>query len=545
MSQIQATELKNLTEAQIVSKIGPLFTEDQKKSGILAAISMAQFILESGYGKTDLAQNANNCFGMKKSPSGNTWGGSTWDGKSIYTKRTSEEYTKGNITAITADFRKYSCIEDSIGDHSAYLNGALNGSTLRYAGLKGETNYKIAAQLIKNSGYATDSAYVSKLCNIIERWNLTQYNYTNNTIEKEKIKMNITKAILTKNSCYTGGRKLSNGVQGLMLHSIGCPQPRASVFVNSWNSPSYDSACVHGFIDALTGEVFQTLPWDWRGWHCGSGPNGSGNNTHIGVEMCEPANINYTGGSAFTCNDVEAARACVRRTYNSAVQLFAYLCQQYKLNPLKDGVILSHREGHARGIASNHGDPEHLWNGLQLGYTMNTFRQAVAAAMGNVSAAESNGAPTPSNMDTVKNFPKTPFTVDVLINDLNYRSEGSMSGIIQGMTGKGKFTITEVNSSGWGKLKSGAGWIYLGNPAYVKIGTTVAGANTSATTNSKNFIVRVDIDDLRIRTGAGTNYSWTGKYTGVGTFTIVETKNGWGKLKSGAGWISLSYCTRI
>ena len=63
------------------------------------------------------------------------------------------------------------------------------------------------------------------------------------------------------------------------------------------------------------------------------------------------------------------------------MELFAYLCKKYGLNPLSDGVVISHREGHSRGIASNHGDLEHLWNGLGMGYTMNGFRQAVKAAM--------------------------------------------------------------------------------------------------------------------------------------------------------------------
>lgn len=58
------------------------------------------------------------------------------------------------------------------------------------------------------------------------------------------------------------------------------------------------------------------------------------------------------------------------------------LCKQFNLDPLADGVILSHKEGCARGIASNHDDPEHLWNQLGMNYTMNTFRAAVKAAMG-------------------------------------------------------------------------------------------------------------------------------------------------------------------
>ena len=172
---MQASAFANLSEGDVIKKVGSLFTADQKKSGILASVSLAQFILESGYGKTELAQKANNCFGMKKSLSGNTWSGSTWDGKSVYKKKTQEDDGTGKLYTITAEFRKYPCVEDSIGDHSAYLLGAKNGSKLRYAGLKGCTDYRKAIQIIKDGGYATDTSYVSKICSIIERWDLMQY----------------------------------------------------------------------------------------------------------------------------------------------------------------------------------------------------------------------------------------------------------------------------------------------------------------------------------------------------------------------------------
>ena len=171
----QASILKNLSEADAIKKVGALFMADMKKSGILASVSLAQFILESGYGKSELAQNANNLFGMKKSLSGNSWSGSVWDGKSVYTKKTQEQHTDGSYETITADFRKYPCIEDSISDHSAYLLGAKNGSKLRYDGLKGCTDYKKAVQIIKDGGYATSLTYVEKLCSIIEKWKLTDY----------------------------------------------------------------------------------------------------------------------------------------------------------------------------------------------------------------------------------------------------------------------------------------------------------------------------------------------------------------------------------
>ena len=180
-SGTQATAFKNLTEAQAAAKIGTLCKADMAKSGILASVSAAQFILESGYGKSELAQNANNCFGMKCSLSGNTWSGSTWDGTSKYAKQTKEEYTAGKQTTITADFRKYTSVEDSVADHSAYLLGAMNGSKKRYEGLASCTDYKKAIQLIKDGGYATSSFYVSNICHLIEKYRLTQYDTVSST----------------------------------------------------------------------------------------------------------------------------------------------------------------------------------------------------------------------------------------------------------------------------------------------------------------------------------------------------------------------------
>lgn len=242
--------------------------------------------------------------------------------------------------------------------------------------------------------------------------------------------MKLVQSILTKNPCYTAGRKIT--VKGLMLHSVGCPQPKASVFINSWNSASYDRACVHGFIDGNDGTVYQTLPWNHRGWHCG----GDGNNTHIGVEMCEPACIKYTSGTSFTCSDTATAKAVAKRTYEAAVELFAMLCKKYGLNPLKD--ICSHKEGCAKGIASNHGDPEHLWTQLGMGYTMDTFRRAVKAAMGGSSSSGSTTGYTKimgtaaATADQMKAYVKSKnpsVAQSVLDMMLLYLSEGNTEGV--------------------------------------------------------------------------------------------------------------------
>ena len=79
--------------------------------------------------------------------------------------------------------------------------------------------------------------------------------------------------------------------------------------------------------------------------------------------------------------------------------------------------------------------------------------------------------------DTVSSFPAVPFTVQVIVDDLNYRSEPSMNGKVNGQTGKGVFTIVEVKD-GWGKLKSGVGWIWLENPAYCTVNKTTSTTKT-------------------------------------------------------------------
>lgn len=186
--------------------------------------------------------------------------------------------------------------------------------------------------------------------------------------------MAIVTEYMTKNPCYQSGRTIT--VKGLMLHSVGCAQPNPRVFVKNWNSASYDRACVHGFIGEdeaiITMPCLETAGKAMRAWHCGA----SGNNTHIGVEMCEPGNIKYTGGASFTCADLTTARSFVRKTTEQAVELFAQLCKFHGLNPMQD--IVSHAEGHALGIASNHADPDHLWRGLGMDYNMDDFRRDVA-----------------------------------------------------------------------------------------------------------------------------------------------------------------------
>ena len=192
--------------------------------------------------------------------------------------------------------------------------------------------------------------------------------------------MNLKQNYLTESGCYKAGKRIT--VKGLMIHSVGCPQPKADVFMKNWNRAEA-SACVHAIVEP-DGDVYQLLPWDFRGWHCGGGAN----NTHIGVEMTEPATIKYTGGSNWTeTGDGESTKNHVLATYRYAVELFAHLCQQFGLDSMADGVVISHSEGCKRGIASNHGDVEHLWS--EFGLSMQQFRKDIKAAMEGSTAEDS------------------------------------------------------------------------------------------------------------------------------------------------------------
>lgn len=135
-------------------------------------------------------------------------------------------------------------------------------------------------------------------------------------------------------------------------------------------------------------------------------------------------------------------------------------------------------------------------------------------------------------------FPKCPFAVRVIIDDLNIRTSASTSSASKGFIEKGTYTITEVQN-GFGKLKSGAGWIYVSNASYVKVCSTVSESTESAET--PGYKVKVTANVLNVRAGAGTNYKVNTTIRKNEVYTIVEEKNGWGKLKSGAGWISLNY----
>lgn len=147
-----------------IQKYSSLAVEQQKKHKIPASITLAQGLLESGAGFGTLAAKSNNHFGIKCSD---------WQGEKVY----HDDDEKGEC------FRKYNDVRESYEDHSLFLK-----NRTRYASLfnLNSNDYKAWAQGLKAAGYATDPNYANKLIQLIENYDLQQYDngFSNSYTEK-------------------------------------------------------------------------------------------------------------------------------------------------------------------------------------------------------------------------------------------------------------------------------------------------------------------------------------------------------------------------
>lgn len=129
----------------------------QKSTHLFASITIAQAILESDWGRSDLAVEANNLFGIK----------------GVFNEESSimptDEYIDGERVTIDDSFKKYETIQESMIDHMEFLKGST------YEDIKTSKNYREAAVALQNGGYATDPDYAEKLIQLIEEFNLNKY----------------------------------------------------------------------------------------------------------------------------------------------------------------------------------------------------------------------------------------------------------------------------------------------------------------------------------------------------------------------------------
>ncbi|KNB70138.1 peptidoglycan hydrolase [Brevibacillus reuszeri] len=145
-----------------------------RRTRVPASLTIAQAILESNWGKSGLAVNANNLFGIK----------GTGTAGSVLMPTT--EYVNKQPIKTNANFRKYNNWSESIANHSALILNGTRDKPTRYHGVLG-VDYKTACYAIKDGGYATDPEYPKKLISLIEQHGLAKYDVdkSDKSVDKE------------------------------------------------------------------------------------------------------------------------------------------------------------------------------------------------------------------------------------------------------------------------------------------------------------------------------------------------------------------------
>ncbi|AIY21106.1 cell wall hydrolase [Streptococcus salivarius] len=197
---------------------------DGAKEGILPSITAAQAILESGWGSSELAKVPNNnLFGIKDSED--------WHGE-IVTVPT-QEYLNGDYITVNAAFRKYASWNDSVVDHAKFFTST-EWRKDNYRKVVNETDYRIAAQELKNAGYATDPNYPGKLIRLIEAYKLYEWdavsNTTNSVQENEGVESPNPKADLAITALNN-----ATGSYDLVISNLIAPRGFKEVLVPTWS----------------------------------------------------------------------------------------------------------------------------------------------------------------------------------------------------------------------------------------------------------------------------------------------------------------------
>ena len=197
---------------------------DGAKEGILPSITAAQAILESGWGSSELAKVPNNnLFGIKDSED--------WHGE-IVTVPT-QEYLNGDYITVNAAFRKYASWNDSVVDHAKFFTST-EWRKNNYRKVVNETDYRIAAQELKNAGYATDPNYPGKLIRLIEAYKLYEWdamcNNSISTVENEGVESQNPRADLA-----ITGLNNATGSYDLVISNLIAPRGFKEVLVPTWS----------------------------------------------------------------------------------------------------------------------------------------------------------------------------------------------------------------------------------------------------------------------------------------------------------------------
>lgn len=364
--------------------------------------------------------------------------------------------------------------------------------------------------------------------------------------------------MMTESRCYTRTYKMKP--LGVLWHSTGANNPALKRYIqpskndnnynklvsligknnngNDWNDPDL-KAGLNGWIGKMANgsvSTIQVMPWDYRPWGCASGPKGSCNDNWIQFEICED---NLSNKKYF--NEV----------YREACELTAYLCKEYNLDPMgsvnyngvKVPVILCHADSYDLGLGSNHSDVMHWFK--KHGKTMNDVRRDVANLMNGQQESsllkqenetvntlvEKGIISTPEHWEN--NWDKLKY-LDVLLKEIVKVAKSEKV--------KNFKNIEEAINHLYQCKIIGSPNYWLSNYSKIKyLDILLISAANHISDDFSPFLVRVEVPQLNYRKGPSLEEAIVGVVKQGQVFTIVEKKDEWGKLKSGAGWIHLGY----
>ena len=277
---------------------------------------IAQAILESGWGKSKLATDYHNYFGMKC--------GTKWTGPSV-NMTTQEEYTASTLTTIKDNFRVYDSMEDGIKGYFEFIQ------LPRYENLKGITDPQKYIETIRNDGYATSSTYVDSLVRIIKLYNLTSYDNAENAGNGGN-EMGSRQAMVAKMQSWIGKNEADGSFREVIdIYNSHTPRARGYKlqYSDEWCAGTVSAAAIAtGNTDVVPLEVSchymiegakakgiwvendgyvpqggDIILYDWQ--DSGAGDN-TGNPDHVGV-------VEYTSGGVIHVIEGNKGRKVARR----------------------------------------------------------------------------------------------------------------------------------------------------------------------------------------------------------------------------------------
>ena len=376
--------------------------------------------------------------------------------------------------------------------------------------------------------------------------------------------LDIIKAYAVNNLCYITAQEMIP--QGIVVHSTGANNPCLKRYVDSpesvgvnrygnhWNvaKPGGRMACVHSFIGYDKNDevkVAEILPHNICCWGVGAIPYDKYGNEltsendprfhHYGPSYnYDPAYIQFE-----ICEDDLTDKTYYKKVFEVAAQYCAYLCIAYEISVDK---IVGHCEAYRLGYGCNHADPEHWMK--RFGESMDDFRKKVSKILKNNNGKRENAEETLKMEETIENGD----LVSIVGNATYYNGKNiplwvkAQNWYVRG-TPQGDRVVIDKNEKGTN---------FICSPIHKKYIAIVekAGNNTTKEETHDGFakcpyLVKVITKKLVIHKQAGANTEVVGVIRDSGVYTIVEEKKDgnliWGRLKSGAGWISLDQVRKL